>query len=148
MQHQILGAQGQRSFNFSTERFNGFLQKDLVRRSKVDEVIRVDDQGLQIIFIPQPRHFIALWSAQLIRRPLPRTRRENLKRIAAEPVRALRRVLHASGNRGVNSDPVRGQPWRSLGRGQLENILAPERPVAQIRMKSILYNHPLVFQLI
>ena len=90
---------------------------------QVDEVIGVDDQGLDAVFLPQRIHLAALASRQFIWLPLPRAGRKNLKGIAAQPVGPLRGSLHSAGSGGVNANPPRRHlGWRA-GRRHFEDVL-------------------------
>ena len=73
MQNQIFGAYRQCPLDLSTKRFDRFLEKVLSDARQVDEIVRVYHQGLQIVFLPQPFHLIALRTPEFVLRPLPGT---------------------------------------------------------------------------
>src|SRR5258708_18102757 len=96
MQHQVFGAERKRPFDLSAKGFDGFLEKKLRRAGQVYKIIRVNDQWLQIIFVAQPLHVLALWPSQFILRPLALAEGNNLKRVAAMPIRSFGVVLNST----------------------------------------------------
>src|SRR5579864_2497574 len=123
MQHQIFRAQSQRPFQLSAKRLHRFLQKGLVRSREIDEIVGVNHQRLQIILLPQAVHDFALAASKLIRTPLPRAGREDLKRIASQPVGSLGGVFYARRNRGMDPDSPRSPPLRPDRLRPLQRIL-------------------------
>src|SRR5271170_6365433 len=83
----------------------------------------MDRDGLQVIFLTQAHHLIALRTAQLIRRPLARAGGKNLKSVATQPVGPFRSILDPTGGRCMNADAARGKTWRELWSGELEDVL-------------------------
>src|SRR5215469_4562664 len=86
MQDQILGAEHQGSLYFPAKGRDGVLQEAFRDAGEIDEVVGVDHQRLEIVFLAQPPHLVTLRTRQLVWLPLARTRREDLKRIAAQAV--------------------------------------------------------------
>src|ERR1700676_50021 len=78
---------------------------------------------LGVILFPQAHHLIALRSAQFIGCPLTWTGRENLERIAAQPIGTFSCILDPTGARRMNANAARGQPGRAPWYGQLEYVL-------------------------
>src|SRR5260370_16990038 len=105
MQHQVFGAERKRPFDLSAKGFDGFLEKKLRRAGQVYKIIRVNDQWLQIIFVAQPLHVLALWPSQFILRPLARAGGKNLKRVAAQPIRSFGGVLNATAGSRLYPNP-------------------------------------------
>jgi hypothetical protein len=91
---------------------------------QVHQIVGVNHQWMQVVFLAQAGHLLALRAGQLVRLPLSRAGRKNLERVATQAVRTFRRIGHASRGRGVNPDAPRGELGRPLGRGQqFENVL-------------------------
>ena len=103
--------------------FQRFLEKQLIRTGKVDQIVGVNHQRRQIVLRPQPVHLGALRFSQLIGSPLPRARREDLKRVAPQPVGTLGSIADASRGRGVNSDAPRSEAGRPFRWRPLEDVL-------------------------
>src|SRR5213594_288492 len=123
MQHQIFRTQRQPALQLTAKSFNRLLQKWSTRPREIDQVIRMNDERLEVIFLPQAVHCFTLTASQRVRLPLPRAARKNLKRVTAEPVGSLRRIFHARGDRGVNPDPPRSPLRSRLRRRPLQRIL-------------------------
>src|SRR5258708_28962408 len=66
MQNQILGTDCQGTLDLSARRLDRFLEKVLSDARQVNEIVRVYHQRLQIIFLTQPFHLIALRTRQLV----------------------------------------------------------------------------------
>ncbi len=96
MQDHIVRAQRQSPLQFASECLNRFFQEWRVRPCQINQVVRMNHQWLEIVCLPQPVQHLALTLAKNIRAPLPRTRREELKRIAAKSIGTLSGILHAS----------------------------------------------------
>ncbi len=116
MQHQVICAQGRAALQLTAKRSNRLPPKLLVPSRQIDQIIRMNDERLQIIFLSQPRHCLALRTRQCVRLPLPRARRKDLERVAAQPVSAFGSILHAAGNRRVNANAPSRQTRRSFRR--------------------------------
>src|SRR5580658_8451007 len=82
----------------------------------------MNHQGLQVVILAKAIHRFALARGQGIRLPLPRTRREDLKRIATQTVSSRGGVLYSASNRSVNADSARGHRRRVLGDGPFQRI--------------------------
>src|SRR3989442_5360405 len=109
MKHKIFSTQIQSTLNFTTKRFNGFLQEQWSRTGKIHQIVGMNHQRFEVVLLPKPAHLGALWTAKFIGRPLPRTGGEHLKRVAAQPVCPLRRILHAAGAGSMNADAAGGE---------------------------------------
>src|SRR5437016_1884651 len=70
-----------------------------------------------------PNEYFALAASKLIRTPLPRAGREDLKRIASQAVGSLRGIFYARRNRGMDSDSPRIPPLRPDRLRPLQRIL-------------------------
>src|SRR5438309_12112191 len=123
MQHEIVRAQSQRTFQLTTKRFDRFLQTGLVRSRQIDQIVGVNHQRLQIILLPQAVHDFALGASKLIRTPLPRAGRVDLKRIASQAVGSLRGIFYARRNRSMDFDSPRSPPLRPDRLRPLQRIL-------------------------
>src|SRR6266850_372321 len=104
MKHKIFSTQVQSALNLTAKRLNGFLQEERSRTGKIHQIVGMDHQRFEIVLLSKAAHLSALRTAKLIRRPLPWTGGEHLKRIATQPVCAFGSILHATGARGVNAD--------------------------------------------
>ena len=82
MQHQELRAQRQSALHFAAKGHDRLGMKFRISAREVDQVIGMNGQRLQVIALAQPAHLFALCAGQLVRLPLPRAGRENLKCIA------------------------------------------------------------------
>src|SRR5437660_9919242 len=100
-----------------------FLQEQLVGAGQIDQVIRMNAERFQVIFLSQAAHLGVLRAAQIVRRPLTRTGRKNLKRTAAQTIGPFGCILNPSCNRCVNADAAGSAAWRPLRPGQSENVL-------------------------
>ena len=98
MQNQVIRAQGRAAFQLSAKRSDRLPSKLLVAARQIDQIIGMDDERLQVIFLAKPRHRLALKAPKRVRLPLPRACRKNLKCITAQPVGSLSGILHAPGN--------------------------------------------------
>src|SRR6266446_1767914 len=106
MKHKIFSTQVQSTLNLPAKCFNGFLQEQWSRTGKIDQIVGVNHERLEVVLLPKPAHLGALRTAKLIGRPLSRTGGEHLKRIAPQPVRTFRRILHPTGAGSMNADPA------------------------------------------
>ena len=104
MKHQIIRAQRQRALHFAAKRFDRLLQEQRRGAGEIHQIIHMDRHWLEVIFLPQAHHFAALRTAQVIRRPLTRAGRENLKSIAAQAIGALSGILHTAGARRMDAN--------------------------------------------
>jgi hypothetical protein len=118
MQHQELRSQSQRALHFAAKGHDRLGMKFRISAREVDQVIGMNCERFQIIALAQPAHFLALRAGQLVRLPLPRARRENLKGVAAQAIGTLRRIRHAARRRSVNANAPRGELGRPLRRSQ------------------------------
>jgi hypothetical protein len=118
MQHQELRSQSQRALHFAAKGHDRLRMKFRVSARQVDQVIGMNGERLQVVALAQPAHLFALRAGQLVRLPLPRAGRENLKRIAAQAIGALGGARHAARRRSVNADAPRGELRRPLRRRQ------------------------------
>ena len=118
MEHEIVGADSQRTLDFSAKRLDGFLQELLVGAGQIHQIICMDDQRLEIVFCAESGHLLALQFAQFVGSPLARAGRENLKRVAAKAMGAFGRIVDASGGGGVDADAARSEAGRAFRRGR------------------------------
>src|SRR5579864_3172826 len=84
MRDQVLGADGHSPFQFTAERLDRQRADFLVRRSEVDQVIVVNRQGVQVVFLAgaiQETDGRDTWRGGL---PLPWTRGENLEGVRSQ----------------------------------------------------------------
>src|SRR5947209_19456480 len=109
MQDQILRAKRKCPLDLSSKGFDGFLEKELGCAGQVDQIIGVNHQRLEIIFLSQPLHLFALRAAEFVWRPLARAGRKDLKSITTQPVCSLGCVLNSSRSRSVNPNSSRSQ---------------------------------------
>jgi len=126
MKDEIIGAEGEAAFEFSAKGGDGFFVESGVGSGEVDEVVGMDDEGLEIVFAAKEIHGFALRPAERVWLPLTRARREDLERAAAKSIGALGGVFDASGDGGVDADATGCARGRLLGRGPLEGILLGE----------------------
>ena len=63
MQNQIFSTQIQRSLELTAKCFYRFPEKCFIGAGQIDQVIGVDHQWLEIVFIPQPRDLVTLRTA-------------------------------------------------------------------------------------
>src|SRR5207248_2212790 len=75
------------------------------------------------IFISQPLHLVTLRTSQFVRLPLSRAGRENLKRVASQPVGALGGVFRSSCGRSMDTYAPRRELRRPLRRRSFEDVL-------------------------
>src|SRR5580704_2575505 len=104
MQHQVIGAECERPVDLAAKSFNRFLEKQRSRAGEVHQVVGVDDQRLQIVFLTQAEHVIALRASEIIGSPLAGTRRENLQRVASQTPGPFSGVMHSSRTRSMDAD--------------------------------------------
>src|SRR2546427_6331323 len=83
----------------------------------------MNHERFQVRFLSQAAHLGALRAAQIVRRPLTRTGRKNLKRTAAQTIGPFGCILNPSCNRCVNADAAGSAAWRSFRPGEFENVL-------------------------
>ena len=123
MQDQIFRTQSKRPLHFAPECLHRLLQKNFIRTREIHQVIGVNHQRLQIVGGSQAVHLGTLRLTKFIGRPLPWAGGENLKRIAAQAVSPLGRILHASGRGRMNANAARSQAGRAFRPWRLENVL-------------------------
>src|SRR6266704_1516335 len=123
MKNEVIGTETQRPFDFAAKSLNRFLQEKSCCARQIDQVVDVNGQRLEVIFFAKATHLGTLVTAELVGLPLPRTSGKNLEGIAAQTVGALRGILHATSDRGVNADPPRSPAWQAFRWREPENVL-------------------------
>ena len=122
MLHQEIRAHRDGAFDFTPKSFYRFAEKQLVRRRQINQVVGMNNQGFEIVETAQPHDFVAMRTTEIVRLPLPRTGRENLKRITAQAVSALGRVVHATSTRCMDSDSARSKGRPAFWRRPIQNV--------------------------
>ena len=125
MQDKVIGTDRESTLDFSAKSFDGLLKEKLIGAGKIDQIVCVNDEGLEVILGAQAKHLIAQRMAQFIRSPLARARRKNLKRAAAQPIGAFGCVLNSTSRRGVDADAAGSSSRRLFRRGAVEDVLFP-----------------------
>ncbi len=104
MYHQEFGAERQRPLQFAAKSGNRLGVKLGITARKVDQVVSMDRQRLEVIALAQAAHFGTLRPCKPIGFPLSRAGRKNLEGIASESISALGAGLDTAGGGGVNAD--------------------------------------------
>ena len=122
MQYQIVRAQGQSPFYFAAKSLHRFVQEQFIRAGQIHKIVCVNHQRFQVVSRPQAVHLVALWDPKFVRRPLARAGREDLQRIAAQPIGAFGGILHTSCRRCMDADAARGQAGWPFRSGSVQNV--------------------------
>src|SRR5229473_5242317 len=125
MQHDVLGAQLQGAFHFTAKSADGFLQKHRCLAGEIDQIVGVDRERLEIVFLAQAIHDCALVTAEIVWLPLTRAGGENLEGVASQAVSAFSRVFYASSNRSMYADAPGSEAGRAFRRRRFQDVLLP-----------------------
>ncbi len=107
MQHEILRAPRQRALNLATKSCHALFSNLFRLAAYVHQIAGMDHQRPDIELRPQFAHPLGLRGVHLGRAPHARTRRENLKSVRADLLRAFHRIRRPARRPQMHSDSLR-----------------------------------------